>query len=176
MENVRRTPRHPHLDPWRDLQVGLATAASFQSAIRYADTKALALLAIEGGVATAVVDRVVPQTVGGTPSAALLVASLALLFVAGLAIAAWQLTLALRPRLDSARSTNRFAFPNLARRQDNSPPAPVRQHRDEVWDLVTELAHIAMAKHHRVRRSMPWMMLAMASAGGLMLLSILRGG
>ncbi|MEV0810026.1 Pycsar system effector family protein [Micromonospora sp. NPDC050200] len=171
MGNVRRTARQPHFDPWRDLQVGLATAASLQTSIRHADTKAFALLAIEGGVATAVVDRVVPHLVGGAPITVLLAALLVILFVIGLTSAASLLVLALRPRLDGARGANRFAFPNLIRGEGSPSAASVRRHRDEVWDLVSVLAHIAMAKHLRVRRSMPWLMVAMASAGGLMLVS-----
>ncbi|WP_446215531.1 hypothetical protein [Micromonospora sp. IBHARD004] len=171
MGNVRRTARQPHLDPWRDLQVGLATAASLQTSIRHADTKAFALLAIEGGVATAVVDRVVPHVVGGAPIPVLLAAFLVIPFVIGLASATWQLVLALRPRLDGARSANRFGFPNLVRGEGRPSAASIRRHRDEAWDLVTVLARIAMAKHLRVRRSMPWLLLAMASAGGLMILS-----
>ncbi|WP_051065756.1 Pycsar system effector family protein [Micromonospora lupini] len=171
MGNARRTARQPHLDPWRDLQVGLATVASLQTSIRHADTKAFALLAIEGGVAAAVVDKVVPHVVGGAPVTVLLAVLLVILFVIGIASAAWLLVLALRPRLDGARTANRFAFPNLVRGRGSPSAAPIRRHRDEVWDLVTVLARIAMAKHLRVRRSMPWLMVAMASAAGLMLLS-----
>ncbi|MCX5065292.1 DUF5706 domain-containing protein [Micromonospora lupini] len=172
MGNARRTARQPHLDPWRDLQVGLATVASLQTSIRHADTKAFALLAIEGGVATAVVDRVVPYVVGDAPIIIVLLAVLlVILFVVGIASAAWLLVLALRPRLDGARSANRFAFPNLVRGGESPSAASIRRHRDEVWDLVTVLARIAMAKHLRVRRSMPWLMVAMASSAGLMLFS-----
>ncbi|MET8092396.1 Pycsar system effector family protein [Micromonospora sp. NPDC005220] len=173
MGNVRRTAGQTHLDPWRDLQVGLAVAASLQTSIRHADTKAFALLAIEGGVAAAVVDRMVPHVVGGAPITVLLAALLVIPFVIGLASAAWLLVLVLRPRLDGASSANRFAFPNLAGAAGSPSAASVRRHRDEVWDLVRVLAHIAMAKHLRVRRSMPWLMVAMASAGGLMLVSTL---
>ncbi|MGN9811535.1 Pycsar system effector family protein [Micromonospora sp. BQ11] len=171
MGNLRRTGRKSHLDPWRDLQVGLATAASLQTSIRHADTKALALLAIEGGVATAVVDRALPHLIGRAPIAVLPAALLVILFVVGLAPAAWLLVLALRPRIDGAGSANRFAFPDLVRAKGSPSVASIRRHRDDVWGLVTVLARIAMEKHLQVRRSLPWLMVATASAAGLMLLS-----
>ncbi|MCO1594873.1 hypothetical protein M8C17_06800 [Micromonospora sp. RHAY321] len=160
----------PDLDPWRDLLVGLTTAASLQASIRHADTKAAALLTIEGAVTTAVVDRALPLAVGGGGVVTLSLATLlATSFVIGVASATWQLVLALRPRLEGASGANRFGFPNLVRGKGRPPVASTRRHRDEAWDFVAALARIAMAKHLRIRRSMPWLVVAMTSASGLVI-------
>ena len=161
MGNLRQTARRSHLDPWRDLQVGLATAASLQTSIRHADTKAFTLLTVEGAVATAAVDRALPLAVGGTPITVSLATLLMTTFVVGLASATWQLVLALRPRLQGPRGTNRFSFLNLVQGEDRPSTASIHRHRAEAWDLATALAHIAMAKHLRVRQSMPWLVVAM---------------
>ncbi|MFG3707082.1 hypothetical protein ACGF7U_20490 [Micromonospora sp. NPDC047670] len=144
-----------------------------QTSIRHADTKATALLTINGAVATAIVDRVLPLAVGGGEQFALsLAAILVTCFVIGLVTGSWQLVLALQPRLDGPSGPNRFGFPNLVRMGRPSVASP-RRHRDEAWDLVTALARIAMAKHLRIRRSMPWFIVTMTSASALMIVTTL---
>ncbi|MFF0656442.1 Pycsar system effector family protein [Micromonospora tulbaghiae] len=161
--------RRAYLDPWRDLQVGLATAASFQTSIRHADTKAVALLTVEGAVAAAIVDRALDLRTDGGPSIVAFAAVLGATFVLGLAAATWHLLLAFRPRLEGGGRHNRFGFPSLVRSGGRPSMASARRQREEVWDFVVTLAHIAMAKHQRIRQSMPWLVMALASAGCLMI-------
>ncbi|MFR9777781.1 hypothetical protein ACL02O_17215 [Micromonospora sp. MS34] len=161
--------RRAYLDPWRDLQVGLVTAASLQASIRHADAKAVALLTIEGAVTTATVDRALPLMTEGTPFVVMLAAVLGATFVLGLAVAAWHLVLAFQPRLEGAGRDNRFGFPSLVAGSGRPSMASARRQREEAWDFVVALARIAMAKHQRVRQSIPWLVMALTSAGCLMI-------
>ncbi|MGV9806774.1 hypothetical protein [Micromonospora chersina] len=161
--------RREHLDLWRDLQVGLATADSLQASIRHADTKAVALLTIEGAVAMATVDRALPLMTESTPFVVMLAALLGATFVLGLSVAAWHLVLAFQPRFEGANRSNRFGFPSLVGSGGRPSMASARRQREEAWDFVVALARIAMAKHQRVRQSMPWLVMALASAGCLMI-------
>lgn len=151
---------------YRDLRLALHTAASLQATIRHADAKAQILLALQGGMAAVVLQQA--PVLGGVRTPALLavaaVAAVALL--AGLAVGGWQLLATIAPRLAGAHQVNRFAFP-VAR------PATVDivDQRDEAWDLVAGLADIALAKHARVRRALPAVVVASAAAGALVTLA-----
>ena len=169
MERIRRATRRADLDPWRDLQVGLATAASFQMSIRHADVKAVGLLTVEGAVATAIVERALALMTDGEPFIVSFAAVLGAIFVLGLATATGHLLLAIRPRLGDAGRPTRFGFPSLVRSGGRPSMAAVQRQREEVWDFVVTLAHIAMAKHQRIRQSMPWLVMALTSASCLMI-------
>ncbi|MDG4766448.1 hypothetical protein O7632_20430 [Solwaraspora sp. WMMD406] len=159
-------------DLWRDFQVGLATAASLQTSIRHADAKALAMLAAEGGVAATVADRVLPTMFDG-PS---VVVAISIFLTAGVAVACavttWRLAMSLRPRLTGAGGTNRFGFPDLVAAGGCPSPAAVHQHRDEAWDFVVALARIALAKFVLINDSMPWFLVVLGGAVGLL---VVRG-
>jgi hypothetical protein len=173
MEDTRPQRSPSALDPWRDLQVGLATASSLQASIRHADFKAATLLTIEGAVAPAVIDRAAWLVGAQDPIVYFLAAVLLILLVTALVVATWQLVLAVRPQLTGVDGENRFAFPNIVRAGRRPRVVAVRQQRDEAWDLVSTLAHIAMAKHLRVRRSVPWFVMSIASAVCLMIVATL---
>ncbi len=161
------------LDPWRDLQVGLVTAASLQASIRHADAKAVAFLTIEGAIAVASIDRTASLMATRNPVVLFLAGVLLILLGTGLVTATWQLVLAMRPQLGGARGDNRFGFPNLARSGRWPSGTTVRRQRDEAWEFVWALARIAMAKHRRVRRSTPWLVMSMASSAGLLIVATL---
>ncbi|MGI5146875.1 hypothetical protein ACQEVC_10900 [Plantactinospora sp. CA-294935] len=160
-------------DAWLDLQVGLATAASLQASIRHADAKALALLTAEGGTALTVADQVLPTTLDTNLTVATLTVLLAASMVLSMAAAAYQLALSLRPRLTGAGRANRFGFPDLVAGGRRPSIATARQHRDEAWDFVVTLARIAMAKHLRIRRCMPWFLVSLGSAAVLVIFKAL---
>ncbi|MCG5446211.1 hypothetical protein NIE79_004779 [Micromonospora sp. NIE79] len=162
-------------DTWRDLHVGLVTAASLQASIRHADAKALALLTAEGGMAATVVDQALPVSPDGSTKVAALTVLLAATMVIAMTAATCQLALSLRPRLPSAGGTNRFGFPDLVAVGQRPSIATATRHRNEAWDFVVVLARIAMAKHLCIRRCMPWFLTSLGSAVSLVILKAFAG-
>ncbi|MEU4565495.1 hypothetical protein [Micromonospora sp. NPDC023956] len=151
--------------------MGLATATSLQTSIRHADTKAATLLATEGAVATAVTEPAASLLSAGTTGS---VAGTVLLvgLVTGLSIASWHLIRAMRPQVGGVAGDNRFGFPNLARAGRRPAAVSARQQRNEAWEFVSTLARIAMGKHTRVRRSLPWLVLSLTTAGLVILMRL----
>ncbi|MEO3748411.1 hypothetical protein [Plantactinospora sp. B5E13] len=162
-------------EAWRDLQVGLATAASMQASIRHADAKALALLTAEGGVAATAGNQVLPTMLDSNLVVATLTVLLATTMVIAMTASTWQLALALQPRLAGAGRVNRFGFPNLVAAARRPSIVAARRYRDEAWDFVVALASIAMAKHLRIRQCMPWFLMSLGSAVGLVILRTVGG-
>jgi hypothetical protein len=157
---------------WRHLDIALSTAASLQASIRHADTKAATLLSIQGGVATIAVDQASPLFAGsGRPMVAAVI--VVIILSGSLGVGAWHLAMAVIPRLTGPAGPNRFAFP--VTRSGHRPTLNVQDQCDEAWDLVAVLGATAMAKHHRVRRSWPWLATATVSAGVLVVLKIFLG-
>nr|MDT0659126.1 hypothetical protein [Micromonospora sp. DSM 115978] len=157
--------------PPSDLWVALGTAASIQTIIRRADAKAAALLAMAGAVGAAAVEPLVPIFLRDgwiRLAGAVLLISL----LSGLAVATWHLRSAIWPRLVALPGTNRFSFPNLARDGGCPPGCTALTCRDEAWEFASTLAGIAMAKHLRVRRSGPWLVVAAVSTVCVVLLKI----
>lgn len=158
---------------WRDVQLGLATAASVQASIRHADSKVAALFAVQGGVAVTAAQHTSTLISTGLIAAVpcwlmVLTVLLGVSLAIGLINGTWQLVMALRPRLEGPRGANRFGFPNVARTRRRPTTTPIARQRDEAWDLVATLAAIALAKHAGVRRSLPWIVAAMVSTAGLL--------
>lgn len=162
-------------DTWRDLHVGLATAASLQASIRHADAKALALLTAEGSVAATVVDQALPATLEGNPTVAALTVLLTAVMAIAMTATTCQLALSLWPRLAGAGGANRFGFPDLVALGSRPSIAPASRHRNEAWDFVVVLARIAMAKHLRIRRCLPWFLMSLGAAVSLVTLEALAG-
>jgi hypothetical protein len=158
------------LDAYRDLRLALHTAASLQATIRHADSKAKILLGVQGGMAVVVLQQT--SAFGGVETPALIAVAgiVAIAWVTGLAIAGWHLLATIAPRLVWPHGANRFAFPATRPTTDG-----IRDLRDEAWDLVSALADIALAKHSRVRRSLPALIVASASAGAFLALAITVG-
>jgi hypothetical protein len=149
-------------------------ADSLQESIRHADTKVAVLFSFQCGMAALTVDRVevlarIRSATGVLVVAAVLLAAL----LGGLAVATWNLAAALRPRLAGPLGSNRFSFPNLVRTDRRPPAASPRRQRDEAWDFALALARIALAKHERIQRSLPWLITAMSAAVGLLLVTTL---
>ncbi|MFY1597088.1 hypothetical protein [Micromonospora sp. WMMD737] len=122
-------------DTWRDLHVGLATAASLQASIRHADAKALALLTAEGSVAATAVDQALPATLDGNPTVAALTVLLTAVMAIAMTATTCQLALSLWPRLAGAGGANRFGFPDLVALGSRPSIAPASRHRNEAWGL-----------------------------------------
>ncbi|MEG3635213.1 hypothetical protein [Micromonospora palythoicola] len=162
-------------DTLRDLHVGLATATSLQASIRHADAKALGLLTAEGAVAATVAEQVLPTTLHSIPIVVSFAVLLTAAMVIAMTVATCQLALSLRPRLTGAGGANRFGFPDLVEFGKRPSIATARRHRDEAWDLVVTLARIAMMKHLRIRRCMPWFLMSLGFAGGLAVLEAVAG-
>ncbi|MFV2088014.1 hypothetical protein [Micromonospora sp. LOL_021] len=168
MEQSQRADGDVGPDTWRDLQVGLTTAASLQTSIRHADAKALALLAPEGGVAATVADQVLPRMLDGTPVVVAISVVLAVGMAAAVAVTTCRLAMSLRPRLAGAGGANRFGFPDLVAAGGRPSAASVQRHRDEAWDFVIVLARIALIKYLLIKNSMPWFLATLIFAGGLL--------
>jgi hypothetical protein len=171
MTTNNRTVESPEL--WRDVRLALSTAESLQTSIRHADTKVATLLAAQGGIAAVTADHASSLLHKHSPAALVVAGLLMSTLLWGLGMTAWHLTLALAPRLAGPTGQNRFAFPNIARSKRRPPTSSAQQQRDEAWELVSALARIAMAKHLRVRRSLPWLVVTAISAAALLILSAL---
>lgn len=158
------------LDDWRDLQLAMATESSLQTSIRHADTKVIALLTVGGAVVVTAAERAAPLIHANAGALFGIAVALAAVMLVGLVAATVQLLMAMRPRLDAPSETNRFGFAGIMR--SASPPlrASIAHQRDEAWAFVKALAGIAMAKHRQVRRSLPWLLVSMASATALMIM------
>jgi hypothetical protein len=157
-------------DVHRDLRLALHAATSLQTTIRHADTKAQILLGLQGGMAVAVQQQA--QTLGDIGATALLAVAgaVSIAWLAGLALSCWHLLAAMSPRLTGTHRVNRFAFPAT-----RPTTVDIRDQRDEAWEVVSALAEIALAKHSRVRRSLPALLVASVSAGALLALTVIVG-
>ena len=157
-------------DTHRDLQLALHAAASLQSTIRHADTKAQLLLGFQGGLTTIVVEK--GSAFGSAGHRPLLPVALLLMiaWLGGLAVGGRHLLAAIAPRLTGAHDTNRFAFPTTRPMTES-----IRDQRNDAWDQVAALAAIAVAKHSHVRRSLPALTLASVSAGVMLALVMIVG-
>ncbi|MFV2020903.1 hypothetical protein [Micromonospora sp. LOL_023] len=172
MEQSQRASGDVGPDTWRDLQVGLTTAASLQTSIRHADAKALALLAAEGAVAATVADQVLPRMLDGAPAVVAISVFLAVGMAAAVVVTTCRLAMSLRPRLAGAGGTNRFGFPDLVAAGGRPSAASIQRNRDEAWDFVIALARIALVKYLLIRNCMPWFLVTLILAGGLL---VVRG-
>ena len=157
-------------DTHRDLRLALHTAASLQATIRHADAKARLLLGAQGGLAAVVLQQMSTLADRDHPALLTAVGILATAWICGLSVSGWHLLAAMIPRLTGARGANRFAFP-VARPTTES----LRDHRDEAWDLASVLAAIAVAKHSRVRRALPALVVASVAAGALLTVAMVVG-
>ncbi|GIF38241.1 hypothetical protein [Actinoplanes xinjiangensis] len=154
-------------DTLRDLHSALFSATSLQETIRHADMKAQALLGVQGGIAVTVLQQA-PTIAGARSPALLAVAGIgAVLWLGGLGVSAWHLLATIMPRLGGAHPGNRFTFPAARPTQED-----IRTQRNEAWDAASVLADIALAKHSRIRRALPSLIVASTSAGALLALAV----
>jgi hypothetical protein len=136
----------------RDLTLGLHAVTEFNQSIRYADTKAGALAAVQALVVTVLAAR--RDGTGSLLSSALLTGCLAAVLISAVLLARGQTPRLRGPRSD--RPANRLAFPSLSA----MPPADVLQppslavQHEHVWLQASELAAIAMTKYRWLHRAM----------------------
>jgi|GEM_PF-2305631 len=175
MEQSQRADGDVGPDAWRDLQVGLATAASLQTSIRHADAKALALLATEGAIAATVADQALPTMLDGAPAGVAISVCLAAGMLVAMVVVTCRLAMAILPRTTGVGSANRFGFPDLVAAGGRPSAACVQQHRDEAWDFAVALARIALAKYLLIKNCMPWFLVAVGFAGGLLVVTGVAG-
>jgi hypothetical protein len=135
----------------QDLAIGLHTVTEFNQSIRYADTKAGGLAAVQALALTVLAAR--RDSASGAT---------ALLFVAcllGILVSAALLAVGQAPRLGRAGLTTaptRNAFPSLSvmPQADVLAPPPLAAQHEQVWRQAAELAGIAMAKYRWLHRAM----------------------
>ncbi len=149
---ARRTAAADTVAVQQDMAVGLHTVTEINQSIRYADTKAGALAAVQALAVTVLAAKRDAAT-GHLAVTVLFLICLAAVLTSAVLLAAGQ-----SPRLFSARppTASRVAFPSLV-----SLPAPevvrtpplVRQH-EQIWRQAAELAAIAMAKYRWLHRAL----------------------
>ena len=173
MTGDSRSVRDPDSELRYDTGLALAAAASLQTSIRHADTKAATLMGGLGGLTAFVAERIASSVGAGRGPAVSVTAPPAVVLICASAVAAWLLLQALSPRLDGPPVPNRFAFPSGARSVCRPVAGDAHRRREEAWALVSVLAATAKAKHRCVRRSVPWMVLAAAAGLALVVTSTL---
>ncbi|MGI5268426.1 hypothetical protein ACQEUU_04690 [Nonomuraea sp. CA-218870] len=145
------------------LTVALTSLGTFTGYVQQAEAKVTTMVTIHLGVAALAATQVggmVPLWTAG-PVSAIGAAVLLSSFCAGFFIAGYHLALALRPDLREPYGTNRFGLVRPGK--IDRPPASVGKQLEEIQLLIEVLTTVALQKHHRVRRALPWMGLACVS-------------
>ncbi|RSM48019.1 hypothetical protein DMB66_47155 [Actinoplanes sp. ATCC 53533] len=144
----------------QDLSIGLHTVTEINQSIRYADTKAGALAAVQALAVTVLANRSAAGTADLAP---------ALLFALGLVLVMASAALLVAgqfPRLSNKTAPgSRNAFPALAMMPPLSvqtAPSLARQHQ-QVWQQAADLANIAMTKYRWLHRATVGTFLALAT-------------
>lgn len=134
----------------QDLTVGLHTVTEINQSIRYADTKAGALAAVQALSVTVLLNRSAAGTASLAPT---------LFFTLGLLLVLLSATLLVAgqvPRLSRKTAAGcRTAFPALAAMATPEvliAPSLTTQH-DQVWRQASDLAVIAMTKYRWLHRA-----------------------
>ncbi|MEU7000656.1 hypothetical protein [Nonomuraea sp. NPDC046570] len=159
-----RTPAR--LTPADSLSVALTELATFNGYIQQAESKVTTMVTVHLGataLAAAQAGELTPLWAAGLPAAGAVAALLAA-FVAGFLTAGHHLLRALRPDLRAPERGGHFGLvrPTGTARH----PANVAEQLEEIHLLVEVLREVALHKHRRVRRAMPWMGLMLASLVG----------
>jgi hypothetical protein len=147
----------------QDLSVGLHTVTEINQSIRYADTKAGALAAVQALAVTVLASHRTAGTTDLFPTAMFTLCLFLVLTSAALLVAGQF------PRLsDKTAIKSRIAFPALA----VMPPLDVlttpslgRQHH-HVWQQASDLAAIAMTKYRWLHRATVGTFLSLATVLG----------
>ncbi|MFG1947525.1 hypothetical protein [Nonomuraea sp. NPDC048826] len=157
-------PANDNLTRAEALTVALTSLDTFNGYVQQAEAKVTTMVTIHLGVsalAATQVGAVAPHLAASLPSAVGFAALLSI-FCVGFLIAGCHLALALRPDLRAPYGVNRFGLvrPTKAGR----PPASTTKQLEEVRLLIEVLTTVALQKHRRVRRALPWMGLTSVSA------------
>jgi hypothetical protein len=137
----------------QDVSIGLYAVTEFNQSIRYADTKAGALAALQA-LATTVLAAKRDAELNNLGATLLFLGCLVAVVISATLLAAGQ-----SPRLFSGRrpeSASRIAFPSLAAMQETEVlrAPPLKSQHEQVWRQASELAVIAMTKYRWLRRAM----------------------
>ncbi|OUC99785.1 hypothetical protein [Streptosporangium minutum] len=171
---MARRKANEELSAVESLNIALQTITIFHGYVQQADTKLATTATVHLGftaVAATQVGSLGNAWTNGLPMAAAAVI-IVLLFTAGFLLAGHHLIAALRPRLAGPAGPNRFGLVRTGEVPSQADPA--KQQR-EAWALISTLADIALHKHNRIRRSLPWMILMPISTMVWLALATLTG-
>ncbi|WP_326822852.1 hypothetical protein [Streptosporangium sp. NBC_01756] len=171
---MARRKANDELNAVESLNISLQTLTIFHGYVQQADAKLATAATVHLGftaVAVAQAGDLSKAWMSGPPMAVAAVI-LVLLFGAGCLIAGSQLIAALRPRLAGPAGPNRFG---LVRADGVPSPAGAARQQREAWSLISTLADIALRKHERIRRSLPWMALMAVTTVAWLALTALTG-
>ncbi|MGV9772050.1 hypothetical protein [Streptosporangium sp. NPDC003464] len=170
---VRRKANN-ELSAAESLNVALQTLTIFHGYVQQADSKLATTATVHLGftaVAATQIGSMGKAWTGGPPLAVAAVI-VVLLFTAGFLVAGHHLVAALRPRLTGPAGPNRFG---LVRTDGVPSPADAVRQQREVWSLISTLADVALHKHERIRRCLPWMVLMPIATVAWLALTALTG-
>jgi pycsar effector protein len=142
----------------QDLSVGLHTVTEFNQSIRYADTKAGALAAVQALAVTVLAAR---RDSASADRLAIILFGVCLL---GVLTSAALLAVGQTPRLIAGARPSRISFPSLAGMTPDdvtAPPSLAAQH-EQIWRQAASLAAIAMTKYRWLHRAMVSTLLTLA--------------
>ncbi|MER5649226.1 hypothetical protein [Streptosporangium sp. NPDC002524] len=153
-----RRKANDELNAVESLNIALQALTIFHGYVQQADAKLATVATVHLGftavAATQAGDLGQAWRSGSPPAVAMVI--LVVLFAAGCLVAGHHLVAALRPRLTKPAGPNRFG---LIRAAEVPSPASAAEQQREAWSLISTLADVALRKHERIRRSLPWMAL-----------------
>ncbi|MEU8039358.1 hypothetical protein [Streptosporangium sp. NPDC049078] len=153
-----RRKAHDELKAVESLNIALQTLTIFHGYVQQADAKLATMATVHLGFTAVAATQA--GDLGGAwksgPPLAVATAILTVLFAVGCFVSGHHLVAALRPRLTGPAGPNRFG---LIRPTEVPSPAGAAEQQREVWSLISTLADIALRKHERIRRSLPWLAL-----------------
>lgn len=169
---MARRKVNDELSAVESLNVALQTVTIFHGYVQQADAKLATAATVHLGftavAATQAGSLGSAWTNGPLPAVASVI--VVLLFAAGFLVAGHHLIAALRPRLTGPDGPNRFGLVRVGGELWSDDA--VRQQR-EAWSLISTLSDIALHKHERIRRSLPWMILMPIATVAWMVLAAL---
>ncbi|MEU8277552.1 hypothetical protein ACFYOK_18130 [Microbispora bryophytorum] len=145
------------------LTIALTTLGTFNGYVQQAEAKVTTVVTIHLGAAALAATQaggMAPLWAAG-PASAVGATILLLSFCVGFLVAGYHLALGLRPNLKGPGGVNRFGLVRPAKA--DRPTAPVGKQLEEIQLLIEVFRTVALRKHRRVRRALPWMALTFAS-------------
>ncbi|MER7504812.1 hypothetical protein AB0L05_29020 [Nonomuraea pusilla] len=145
------------------LTIALTTLGTFNAYVQQAESKVTTAATIHLGAAALAATQagsMAPLWAAG-PASALGALILLVSFCTGFLVGGYHLALALRPDLKGPGGANRFGLVQPPG-QDRAP-VPAEKQLEEVLLLIEVFRAVALRKHGRVHRALPWMALTFAS-------------
>lgn len=145
------------------LNIALTTLDTFNGYVQQAEAKVTTAVTIHlGAAALAATQAGGMALLWAAGSASAVGASVLLLaFCIGFLAGGYHLALGLRPDLKGPDGVNRFGL--VQPTKTGRPPALVDKQLEEIQLLIEVFRTVALRKHRRVRRALPWMALTFAS-------------